>query len=129
MRVALVAIVAIVAAAVVGCSTGTTADTSSAFTGSWSCSTTDALTYTQPPGSEDKTETTTDTLVITTTGDGTFTSVTYLDAGTSCGLKYTPSGNSASLGSGQTCTAKGLTFSYVTGDAEVSGGSLTVTLR
>jgi hypothetical protein len=128
MRLGLVAIA--LGFAVAGCTTSNTGDTGSAFTGLWKCTANDVLAFTEPPGSQDENISETGTMTITSAGDGSLTAVTSpTDAGTTCGLKYTASGNDATLMSGQTCAARGLTFTYQSGSASVASGALTATLE
>lgn len=108
------------------CSNGSSGGGSNPFVGNWACTGTQNLTYTQPAGKQPVTVNESHTLAIVDNGDGTITSTSSNDAGTSCTLKSTVSGSTATLQPNQTCTnANGVVATYTSGTATVSGSTLT----
>jgi hypothetical protein len=123
-------IVVALGAVTLACSSTSTIDNGTAFDGLWKCTANDLLAFTEPPGSSNEQRSESETIVFTSPGDGTITAVTRVsDAGTTCGLKFTTSGNDATLVADQTCTPTGLAFTYQGGSATVSGETMTATLE
>jgi hypothetical protein len=98
------------------------------FVGTWGCSETMSLVFTSPPGASPFEHMETATIRITGSG-GMLTASKVTDGGDpGCSVSITSSGSSASLGDGQTCTTKlGVTLTYKSGSATVSGSSLNST--
>jgi hypothetical protein len=98
--------------------------------GTWSCTAQNSLTFTKPAGAPPQSATSQSQVRITANGDGTITAETVDDAGGSaCPLKYTQSGDSAQLESGQSCSfGTNGTAQYTTGTVTVNGHQLTSTI-
>jgi hypothetical protein len=96
------------------------------FIGNWQCSETRSLTFTTPAGvSETKMDTS--TLRITASG-GVLTASKQSDSGAGCKLSFTSDGSTATMTEGQTCTtAEGISLTYKTGSATVTGSSMSST--
>lgn len=98
------------------------------FVGTWDCTGTQTLDFQFEAGTmSSDTSYTAATVTITDDGDGTVTSTLATDAGEACTRKFTVSGDTATLESGQSCTFQGLTFTYTSGTATLSGTSYVVT--
>jgi hypothetical protein len=83
-----------------------------------------SLSFTSPPGIEDRKQTEMSTLSIAAAG-GVLTASKNTDAGTSCKVSFTSNGSTATLSEGQTCTtAQGVSLTYRSGSATVSGSSM-----
>jgi hypothetical protein len=111
-----------------GCSSNGSSSSGSSsdpFVGTYSCSNSYTLTYTTPAGAKPTTGTSSFTNVVVDDGDGTYTSTSTGDAGTSCTLKHSYSGSSSTLVNGQTCTFGGLVYTYTAGTASISGKTVT----
>ena len=115
----------LVATALVACSNNGFG-VSDPFVGTWSCTGTDALTPSQPPGAKPVSNSTAVTRRIVDNGDGTATSTSSDDAGSTCALRSKVSGSNATLESGQSCVVAGFTLSFTSGTASVSGATLTL---
>jgi hypothetical protein len=114
-------------AALAGCS-NSTAPTASPFAGTWSCTKTDALTFTIPANSLPQSNTTSTTIDIFASATGALTSSTLGDGGTTCPITFSSSGSTATLSANQTCTSSGLSLAYSSGTATVSGSALDASL-
>jgi hypothetical protein len=103
------------------------AGTTDPFVGSWACSDQLTVNFTSPPGFPQQTQSQMTKLTITA-ASGVLTATKETDGGANCKVMFTSSGSSASLNDGQTCaTAQGLTITYKSGSATVSGSSLNST--
>jgi hypothetical protein len=98
------------------------------FVGTWDCTGTQTLNFDFESGTmSSDTSYTAATVIITDDGDGSMTATLTADAGPACTRKFTVSGGTATLESGQSCTFEGLTFTYTSGTATLSGTSYIVT--
>ena len=96
--------------------------------GTWDCTGSQTLYFDFEAGTTSSdTSYTAATVVITDDGDATITSTLSTDAGATCTRKFTVSGDTATLESGQSCTFEGLTFTYTSGTANLSGTSYVLT--
>ena len=118
------------ATAALGCSGSSsngTGSTVNPFVGTWSCTTTEtdtvALLGAQPP------RTIADMVVITDLGSGTINAAIADDAGTSCQLKFSTNGGTATVENGQSCTGGTLTATFTSGTYTASGNTLTGNLQ
>jgi hypothetical protein len=117
---------ALLGAGLAACSNGSGGGGSNPFVGSWACTGTQSLTFTQPAGAQPQTNNQSFTQTIVANGDGSITATTTGDAGNGCTFKWTVSGSTATLEANQTCTnTNGVVASYTSGTATVSGTTLT----
>ena len=123
------AVAALAFTSVAGCTSSGNAAAQSPFDGDWSCTQTDALTYSSPPGSAPESSTNPASLVVTEEVNGAFTATSSTEAGASCPLHYTASGSNATLIASQSCVSGALTFAYTEGTLAVSGSSMNATLQ
>lgn len=96
------------------------------FVGSWVCSGTDSLTFTQPAGAKPQMNAYTTDVTVVSNGDGTQTATGEpADGGPSCAIKDTVSGNTANVASGgQSCTsASGITTVYTSGTSTLTSST------
>jgi hypothetical protein len=117
------------ALACAACGTSTTGGGSTdPFVGKWACSDGVSITITSPPGYPAQNSTEMSTLNIISSS-GVLTASAESDSGTNCNLSFTSSGSTATLKDGQSCTSsEGLTLTYKSGSATVSGSSMNSTL-
>jgi hypothetical protein len=98
------------------------------WVGTWDCTGSQTLSFQFEAGTmSSDTSYTAATMTITDDGDGTVTATLTADSGPTCTRKLTVSGDTATLESGQSCTFEGLTFTYTSGSAMLSGTSFIVT--
>jgi hypothetical protein len=96
------------------------------FLGTWSCAEQLTVMFTMPQGFPAQNRTDTSTLSITGSG-GKLTASKVSDSGANCSLSFTSNGSNGTLDEGQTCTREGISLSYKTGSATVSGSALNTT--
>jgi hypothetical protein len=97
-------------------------DGPTAFVGSWNCSWTIDLTFTQPAGAPSIHNAASGTVSVSDNGDGTITA-----AVANCGTTYSVSGSNGTLIGNQTCgDGSGLTTTFTSGTATVSDTALTI---
>jgi hypothetical protein len=112
----------------VACSSSSSGTPLSAFVGSWLCTDTRAAGIGEDAGTSVPTASTMGVTIASVTNDH-FAAVVQADAGAACSLQFTATGNSGTLGAGQSCSAAdGTAFAYTSGDATVSGNQLLVNL-
>jgi len=120
----------------IGCSSSSTAATS--IVGTWSCTGTENLSFTQPSTQAPESATVNDTMSISDDGNGTLTVLISNDpqlgdAGVTCSRDYTMSGNTATLKSGQECQISVLTMPSMTlasyEDGTLTSGGSTLTAK
>ena len=91
------------------------------FVGSFACTNTFTWTYTTPANWPQYSGTSSYSNSVTDTGNGTYSDTITTDAGASCTLKHTYTGDTSTLVSGQTCTFGAITYAYTSGTATTSG--------
>jgi hypothetical protein len=97
------------------------------FVGNWLCTETLSINFTAPPSAGMQTRMDTSTLSITAAA-GVLTATKQSDSGAGCKVSFTSNGSSATLSEGQTCTTpEGISLSYKSGSATVSGSSMSST--
>jgi hypothetical protein len=108
-----------------GSSSGGGDSASDPFVGSWVCTGTSSLTFTQPAGHKPETDSFTTDVTIVANGDGSETITGQaVDGGPTCVTKATVSGNTATLESGQSCqNANGTTTAYTGGTATLTSST------
>jgi hypothetical protein len=102
------------------------------FVGSWLCTGTDSLTFTEPTGAKPQMNPYATNVTVVDNGDGMQTATGEpADGGPSCSIKETVSGNAASLVSGgQSCmNANGTTTVYTGGTSTLTGSTTYATTR
>src|SRR5262245_5972291 len=98
------------------------------FLGRWSCGETRTLTFSTPAGSPDATTQTRFVLNVAV-ADGQITMYATSEAGVPCQLKFTESGTSATLMTGQSCmTPDGIQLDYKMGTADLTAAGLQTSL-
>jgi hypothetical protein len=111
-------------------STGTPAGgATDPFLGTWACSNQRTITFTMPATVGTRMETTESTRKIQAEGGGLVAS-DESDGAPPCKVAFTSSGSTATLTPGQTCMrSEGLTLTYKSGSANVSGNTLSSTFE
>lgn len=101
--------------------------TTDPFLGTWSCSNQRTITFTMPASVGTRMETTESTRKIAAEGGGLVAS-DESDGAPPCKVAFTSSGGTATLTPGQSCMrSEGLTLTYKSGSATVSGNTMSST--